>query len=114
MTAGRQGGAAEATQRLWRPAEEGHRGVTRQSLKALIAVCHVVESEPTHSKIKLESAWRPNEAVKYRCSGRSMRGMGLISIHLNLGFGSKRKAGEMHVPHHAAHAAAHGPCKLPS
>ncbi len=30
-----------------------------------------------------------------------MRGMGLISIDLNLGFGSKRKPGEMHVPHHA-------------
>jgi hypothetical protein len=38
--------------------------------------------------------------------------MGLISIDLNLGFGSKRKPGEMHVPHHAAHAAARGPCKL--
>jgi len=66
MIAGRQGGAAEATQRLWRTAERGHRGVTRQSLEVLIAVCHVVESEPTHSKIKVECAWRPNQAVKYK------------------------------------------------
>ncbi len=66
MTAGRQGGAAEATQRLGRTAERGHRGVTCGSLEVLIAVCHVVESEPTHSTIKVESAWRPNEAVKYK------------------------------------------------
>jgi len=42
--------------------------------------------------------------------------MGLISggIDLNLGFGSKRKPGEMHVAHHAAHAAARGPGNHPS
>jgi len=65
MTAGRQGGAAEAAQRLWLTGESGHRCVTRQSVEALIAVCHVVEFEPTYSKVKVEFAWHPNEAVQY-------------------------------------------------
>lgn len=70
MTAGRHGGAAEATQRLWRTAESGHRGVSRQSRKALIAACHMVEAEPTHSKINVVCALRPNQAVKYECAGK--------------------------------------------
>lgn len=49
MTAGRQGGVAEAAPRCWRTALGEHHDVTRQSLGPLIAACHVVILKLTNS-----------------------------------------------------------------